>query len=322
MPSFAAGWLNKRRPLMERLIIDTDPGVDDAHAILMAFAHPNAKVEALTTVTGNVTVDKTTANALRLVEASGVDCPVYAGCRDALVADVPGAAEFHGQDGLGDSGLPFSTRKAQTEHAVNALVRMANAEPGQLTLVGIAPLTNIAMAIRLDPDLPRKFKRLVLMGGSINGQGNTTPSAEFNIYKDPEAAAVVFAAWPEITLVSWETTLSHAFSAEQLDTLWAAQTARGEFFRRISAKTVEFITTVLGQKMLVEPDFLAVAAAIESDVVTKAEKHAVTIELAGTHTRGMTAVDWFGMGGAEKKVNLVLEMNRARLWEMLQWIVK
>jgi purine nucleosidase len=223
---------------------------------------------------------------------------------------------------LGDSGLPFSTRKAQTEHAVNALVRMANAAPGQITLVGIAPLTNIAMAVRMDPDLPKKFKRLVLMGGSINGQGNTTPSAEFNIYKDPEAAAAVFAAWPELTLISWETTLAHAFTAEQIDILWAAQTPRAEFFRRISERSINFVSKILAQKMMVEPDFLAVAAAIEPDVITKAEKHAVAIELAGTHTRGMTAVDWFGMGGGEKKVNLALEMNRARLWEMLQWIVK
>jgi purine nucleosidase len=303
---------------MTRLVIDTDPGVDDAHAIMMALAHPEAQTEAITTVAGNVSLERTTANACTILDVLEQDVPVYAGCGRALVARAPDASYVHGKDGLGDSGYPRSRRRVADEHAVNALVRLASESPGELTLVAIGPLTNLALATRLDPTLPRKYRRLIVMGGSIRGMGNVTSVAEFNAYTDPEAAAIVFDAWPGLTLISWETTMAHGLTAEQVETLMAIDSPRAEFFRRITRRTIEFTHQALGRQGLLAPDGLAVAVALEPDIVRKAETHYVQVELAGHHTRGQTTVDWFDRTGHEPNVNLVLEMDARRLWELMQ----
>lgn len=307
---------------MIRLVIDTDPGVDDAHAIMAAFAHPEAHVEALTTVAGNVSLERTTANACTILDILEQGVPVYAGCGRPLVGDAVDAGYFHGKDGLGDSGYPPSPRQVADEHAVHALIRLANESPGELTLAAIGPLTNVALATRLDPTLPQKYERLVVMGGSIRGMGNVTTAAEFNFYADPEAAAVVFDAWPGLTLVSWETTLAHGLAAEQVEALLAVDSPRAEFFRRITQHSIGVLEQILGRKTLMEPDLLAVAAALEPDIVCQAETHYVRVELAGTHTRGHTTVDWFDRTGQEPNVELVLELNTERLWELLYAAVR
>ena len=306
---------------MTRLVIDTDPGVDDAHAIMMAFAHPEAQIEAITTVAGNVSLKRTTANACTILDVLERDVPVYAGCNRALVACTPDASHVHGEDGLGNSGYSPSKRQVADEHAVNALIRLANRSPGELTLVAIGPLTNLALATRLDPTLPQKYKRLVVMGGAIRGMGNATPTAEFNTHTDPEAAAIVFDAWPGLTLISWETTMAHGFTIEQIETLMAIDSPRAEFFRRISRGMIEFDYQFFGGQ-LPEADALAVAVALEPDIVRKAETHYIQVELAGQHTRGQTVVDWYGLTEQEPNVNLVLEVDMERFWELMQAAVR
>ena len=307
---------------MVRLIIDTDPGVDDAHAIMLAFAHPQARVEAITTVAGNVDVAKTTANACAILDALEIPpdrTPVFAGCDRALVGYRVYASEIHGADGLGNSGVPPSPRRVEAEHASLALIRLASAAPGDLTLVAIGPLTNIALATRLDPALPRKFHRLVVMGGAIRATGNMPyPSTEFNVHCDPEAAAIVFEAWPNLTLVSWETTMEHLLAPDQVDILMNAPTPRGRFFRRITEQTLRFVLAKLNRPGLFAPDPLAVAVAIEPDVVTLEETRAVAVELAGSHTRGQTTVDWFGLTGRTPHVRLVLQVDRDRFWTLMR----
>jgi purine nucleosidase len=307
---------------MIRLVIDTDPGVDDALAIMAAFAHPEALVEAITTVAGNVSLERTTANACTILDVLEQNVPVYAGCGRPLVGDAVDAGHFHGEDGLGDSGYPPSARQVAGEHAVNALIQLANEWPGELTLVAIGPLTNVALATRLDPALPQKYARLVVMGGSIRGVGNVTSAAEFNAYADPEAAAVVFNAWPGLTLVSWETTMAHGFSPDQVEVLLSVDSPRTEFFRRITLRSIGVLEQMLGYKALLSPDLLAVAVALEPDIVRKVETHYVQVELAGKHTRGHTTVDWLDRTGQEPNVNLVLEMDARRLWELLQAAVR
>src|SRR5919109_3338558 len=216
---------------MKRLIIDTDPGVDDAHAILMALAHPDVQVEAITTVNGNVDLALTTSNALKILDVAKKDVPVYRGCDRPLINRPKNADFVHGADGLGDCGIPASKKQIQTEHAADALVRLADDEPGEFTLVTIGPLTNLAVALSLDPDLPRKFKQLVIMGGAIYAKGNTeSVSAEFNIHTDPEAAHIVFSSWPMLTLLSWETTLAHVITRETLEQFFNLGTHRAKFF--------------------------------------------------------------------------------------------
>lgn len=304
---------------MKRLIIDTDPGVDDAHAILLALAHPDVKVEAITTVNGNVNLDLTTANALKILDAAGRDVPVYRGCDRPLITRLVHAAHVHGEDGLGDCNLPASKRPVQSEHAVHALVRLANENPGEITLVAIGPLTNLAVALSLDPDLPKKFKRLVVMGGAIYGKGNTeTVTSEFNIYTDPEAAHIVFSAWHMLTLLSWETTLGHVFTRADLDRFFNLGTPRAKFFHDTNQKILSYVQTRLGQDILFAPDGLALAAAVEPEIVTKAETRYVSVELHGAQTRGQTVVDWYGLTQKAPNTEIILEVDQQRFIQLME----
>jgi purine nucleosidase len=304
---------------MKRLIIDTDPGVDDAHAILLALAHPDVQVEAITTVNGNVNLDLTTSNALKILDAAGRDIPVYRGCDRPLISRLLHAAHVHGEDGLGDCNLPASKKSIQSEHAVHALVRMANENPGEFTLAAIGPLTNLAVALSIDPDLPMKFKQLVIMGGAVYGKGNTeTVTSEFNIHTDPEAAHMVFSAWPMLTLLSWETTLAHVFTRDVLDRFFNLGTPRAKFFHDTNQKILNFIKDRLDQDILFAPDGLALAAAVEPGIVTKSEKKYVTVELHGTHTRGQTVVDWYGSTRKAPNTEIILEVDQQRFIQLME----
>lgn len=304
---------------MIRLVIDTDPGVDDAHAIMLAAAHPQVRIEAVTTVAGNVTLDRTTANACKILDLLDSDAPIFAGSPHPLVFAPSHASHFHGEDGLGDSGYPPSARRVEPEHAVLALIRLARESPGELTLVAIGPLTNLAMAIRLDPELPSRFKQLVVMGGAIRAMGNTqSHSAEFNFYTDPEAAHIVLEAWPGLRLVSWETAVEHTVAQAEVERLMAIDTPRGEFFRRITAKVLTFTEQRLGGPQLFAPDGLAMAVAIEPDFVQRVEQHFTRIELAGAITRGQAVVDWYDQSGEQPNATLILDIDDGRFLELLR----
>lgn len=176
-----------------RIIIDCDPGHDDMAAILLAAWHPSIKLEAITTVCGNAPLTHTSNNALRIVDAFGLGVPVYAGAEAPLLHRYKFPAEFHGPSGLDSAGadLPQATSKLEAQHAVQAIIDRVEAAPGEITLVVIGPMTNIALALALRPSLAQKLKQIVFMGGSAT-EGNVTPAAEFNIWADAEAARMVF----------------------------------------------------------------------------------------------------------------------------------
>ena len=304
---------------MKRIIIDTDPGVDDAQAIMMACAYPGVKIEAIMTVAGNVGLHHTTANACTILDVLGQDIPIYAGCNSPLVLFSEDAANIHGSDGLGDVGFPPSSRQIESEHASIALVRMANQSPGEITLVTIGPLTNVAVALKLDPQLPQKIKRLLVMGGAIRSLGNTSNlSAEFNIFADPEAAVVVFEAWPEFDLVDWETTMAHGLPPQILEKFIEIESKKAKFFTAITAKIQAYLQNVLGRSTLYAADPLAMAVALEPSIVKKAEKHYVTVELNGRYTRGQTTVDWMDRSGRPANGNIILEVDIERYFELME----
>lgn len=303
---------------MERFVIDTDPGVDDAHAIMMAGAHPNVQIEALTVVAGNVGLPKTVANACLILDALDEDAPVFAGCETPLIPGAVDAAHVHGEDGLGDAGFEPSQRVVESEHAAAALVRMAQESPGELTLVAIGPLTNLAVALKLDPGLPARYKRLVIMGGAENGRGNTpTWTSEFNIYSDPEAAHIVFSNWPALTMVSWEATMANSVPMAMIAQWQAMETPRSKFFSRVFANTLDFIVRNLGRTSLPAADGLAMAVAIEPEIVQSAEKRYVTVELNGQHSRGQTVVDWMGRSGLTPNTTITGMVDPQRFRDLL-----
>lgn len=297
------------------LIIDTDPGVDDALALLMAHAH--AEVLALTIAAGNVGIGHTVRNALTLMDLIGADTPVHPGCATPLVrAPSEDAALVHGTDGFGDAGLAEPARAAEREPAAQALVRLAAAHPGA-TLVALGPLTNLALAVRLDPRLPARIGRLVVMGGAVNGHGNTlsTP-AEFNIGFDPEAAHVVFEAFPMLELVDWEASVRHAFDGETFDRWLEGGDARAGFYRRIGA-TSRAWNARRGRTGVIAADALAMAVALDPEAVTRAETHPVAIELEGALTRGATVVDWEGRLGRPANARIVFDVDQGRFEAMV-----
>jgi len=292
-----------------KLLIDTDPGVDDALAILMAHRH--ADVLGLSVAAGNVGLRHTVANALKLVDTIGAATPVFAGCATPLVRAAEDAAFVHGLDGFGDTAYVPSARRAEREHAAQAILRLSHEHAGQLVFVAMAPLTNLALALRLDPGLPQRVARLVIMGGAVTGRGNTSASAEFNVGFDPEAAHIVFSAWPRIELIDWELVTRHGIAFDVVERWLAADNPRAQFFAAISRKTRAW-TRTRGRPKLLVADALAIAVALQPDLVTRAEDHHIAIEIDGRLTRGATVVDWENRSGHAANTRIVLAVDQAR----------
>lgn len=293
------------------LLIDTDPGVDDALAIMLAHAH--ADVLALTIAAGNVGLAQTTANALKLLEVIGADTPVFPGCDKPLLRAPEADASFiHGRDGFGDIGYQPASRAAKNEHASLAMLRLTREHPGAITLVCIAPLTNLAVALKLDPSLPQRVARLVIMGGAVTGSGNyERVPVEFNVGFDSEAAAIVFATFPRFDLVDWEATTRHGIDHAQLKEWFAGGDKRARFFEAISAHARD-ANLARGRVGLMAADALAMAVALQPDIVTQSETRHVAIETEGRLTRGASVVDWNGFGGEPPNARIVMEVDRAR----------
>lgn len=298
------------------LLIDTDPGVDDALAILMAHAHTD--VAALTVAAGNVGLKHTVRNARTLVDLVGATTPVFAGCPAPLVrAPEEDAAFVHGEDGFGDVGFPEPKHTAEAEHAALALIRLTNERPGELTLVALGPLTNLALAVRLDPAFPQRVKRLVIMGGAVTGHGNTGKvPAEFNIGFDPEAAHVVFEAFEMFDLVDWEATVRHAFPDEVYEEWVANGDKRATFFHDVFATARRF-NAEHERTGFIAADALAMAVALDPAMVTRAETRHVAIELDGRLTRGATVVDWHKRLGGRPNARIVLDVDQARFGQLI-----
>lgn len=207
-----------------RIILDCDPGVDDAVAILLALAAPEAvRIEAITTVIGNVMLDRTTANALRIRDLAGrADIPVYAGCPRPIMAPIERRQSVHGGDGLGDIGLPAPMGEAEAEHAVDAIIRIVRDNPGQITLCPIGPMTNIALALIKAPDIAPLIPEIVFMGGSAFRPGNSTPAAEFNFMIDPHAAQIMLTAGIPLTMFGLDVTAQALITPYWMDKVEAA----------------------------------------------------------------------------------------------------
>ena len=298
------------------LLIDTDPGVDDALALLMAFHDPRHDVVGLTIAAGNVGLEHTVRNALKLCEIVGSDVPVYAGCEVPLLHPALDAAFVHGRDGFGDTGYVPSTRGAETEHAALAILRLSHEYAGRLLLVALGPLTNLALALKLDPTLPRRVARCVVMGGAVTAHGNMTPAAEFNIYFDPEAAHVVFEGFPRVEIADWEAVMAHGFPHAEFERWLQADSPRAHFYDAISRQTRAWATDRRGDHWH-SADALAMALALRPDGVLESVERPLLVELEGRHSRGMTVVDWRREGGRPDNATILLRYDQTRFEALL-----
>lgn len=298
------------------LLIDTDPGVDDALALLMAFNDPRHEVVGLTIAAGNVGLEHTVRNALKLCEVAGSDAPVFAGCATPLLHPALDAAFVHGRDGFGDTGYAPSTRTVEAEHAALAILRLSHEHAGSLLLVALGPLTNLALALKLDPTLPRRIARLVVMGGAVTAHGNMTPAAEFNIYFDPEAAQIVFEAFPMTEVADWEAVMAHGFPHARFEQWLQADSPRARFYDAISRQTRAWANQRRGDDWH-SADALAMALALEPAAVLETVERPLLVELAGRHTRGMTVVDWRREGGQPDNAAILMRYDRARFEALL-----
>jgi len=222
-----------------RIIIDTDPGVDDALAIFLALKSPEVKVEAITPVAGNVPLDLTLPNALRLLEIAGrSDIPVASGASRPLKRRLVTAAYVHGNNGLAGVEFPEPKTKPVAESAHQLIRRIVRQSPGEVSIIAIGPLTNLALAFRDDPQLPSQIRSVTIMGGSLSG-GNITPAAEFNSYVDPEAAQAVYRSGARITMIGLDVTRRAALSEEQIRMLESTGNPAGRAAGRIMRATLE-----------------------------------------------------------------------------------
>src|SRR5512134_457433 len=292
--------------MAKRIIIDTDPGVDDALAFLLALASPEIKLEALTTTQGNVTLEKATRNALSVLElAHASHVPVARGSLLPLVQPLRASADVHGESGIGNSKLPEPQTKTVPEHAVDYLIERVLAEPNEISIFPIGPLTNIAMAIRKEPRFASAVKELVIMGGAILEHGNSTPQAEFNIYVDPHAAHIVFHSGIPITLIPLDVTHKCLLQQTHLDRLMRIDSPISRFIRDAMEVYLE-ASFRLGYEGSSLHDPLTLATIIAPELLTLKEYY-VDVDISGGVGMGKTFADIFHV--IKKPANMKVAMD-------------
>ncbi|XP_078401293.1 inosine-uridine preferring nucleoside hydrolase-like [Cetorhinus maximus] len=294
------------------LLLDLDCGVDDAQAMMMALAAPNVQIMGITCTHGNTKIENVCKNVLRVLKVcQRTEIPVFRGAGTSLLGDELNADHYHGKDGLGDAPDPNAPgfEHIQAEHAVNAMIRIATEHAGQVSLVATGPLTNVALALKMDPTFPSKLKHLYIMGGNMESRGNVTMCSEFNFAADPEAAYIVLNHFAcPIYIATWEYCLRQALPWEFFKEWVNQDTEKACFMKKITSHTERFSKSKQASKeMYFGPGFLccdsfAVAAAIDESVVTEHIRYGVSVELQGSVTRGMMIVD---------TLNLLQKQNQA-----------
>lgn len=297
------------------LIIDSDPGHDDAIAILLALASPEVDLLGVTTVGGNSGLENTTRNALQVLEVAGrTDVPVAAGCDHPLVRPLRIADHVHGKSGMDGPQLDPPTTEAVDAHAVDFLAEAISASADPVTIAPIGPLTNIGLLIRHHPDVLDNVERIVLMGGAIE-LGNTTPAAEFNIWVDPEAAHIVFSSGLDVTMVGLDVTHQARLGRRHGERLRPMGKC-GEFVADLLEFFVLFHERVYGLDSSPIHDAVAVADVIWPELM-EADRFHVAVETASELTRGRTVVDRWRVTGEEPNARVGLAIDGDRFADLL-----
>lgn len=293
----------------KKIIIDCDPGIDDALALALAHGSDAVDLVGVTTVAGNVDLDRTTGNALRLADFYGIDAPIARGADRPLLRPQRIADHVHGATGLGAALLPDPAREPIAQHAVDFLIESLAAQPGEIGLVAVGPLTNIALALRKEPRIAEWVREFVVMGGSST-RGNVTPAAEFNVHADPEAAAVAFGA-------EWRAVMAGLDLTHQARVTAPVR----QRFAGLGRLEDELLTPCLDfyqqhteyREGPVIHDACAVAYAAAPDVFS-ATPAGVRVETSGEHTSGMTVVDF---AAAQPDADVLTTLDPDAFWDLL-----
>jgi purine nucleosidase len=298
-------------------ILDCDPGHDDMVAILLAAAHPSIDLLAITTVAGNGTLERTTHNARAVCGLAGIrDVPIAAGAAGPLVGTLRTAPHVHGESGLegaelgGAEDVPLAG-----EHAVDLMTRLLREAPEPVTLVPTGPLTNVALLLRTHPELAERVREIVLMGGSTAG-GNIQPLAEFNIHVDPEAADVVFSSGLPVTMCGLNVTHQALATEAVLERLGTLGTPLADTVVQLLGFFRDRYRDIWGLPAPPVHDPVAVARVIDPELVRCEEAH-VAVELHGTHTRGATVCDRFGVTGRTPNARVAVELDAPAFWDLV-----
>ncbi len=302
---------------MRRFLIDTDTASDDAIALVMAFRHPEIIVEALTVVAGNVGLHQAVQNALYTTELCGTDVAVHPGAHEPMMRSLQTAQYVHGEDGMGDCGLVLSGRSDAGGRGVDVIVDTILNSPGEITVVALGPLTNIAIAILRAPEIVDAVRRVVIMGGTgVNGPGNVTSMAEFNLWVDPEAAAIVVRSGMPVELVGWDISVASALvTVDRHDAIRALDTPFSEFATSISQTARRFALDagLPGDNL---PDPIAMAHAIDPSASEVARLH-VDVMVGDGPQRGVLEIDRLGFTGQEPNVDIVTHYPSDRFFALL-----
>lgn len=301
----------------KKIIIDCDPGYDDAVALLLAAGNPSVEVLAITTVAGNQTLEKVTRNALRIAKLAGLNVPIAAGAARPLLRDqTVVATNIHGESGLDGTTLPEAQYNVDARHAAELIIDIVMKEPAKtVTLVPIGPLTNIALAARLEPKIVERVKEVVLMGGGYH-IGNIKPMAEFNIENDPEAAHIVFEEkWP-IVMVGLDLTYQALATQDVKNTIASIDSDAGRFVTQVLARFSENYKKSKGFDAPPVHDACAVGYVIDPTVI-ETRKAPVHVECIGRYTAGMTVTDLRRTAPEDCHTSVAVKLERQRFWNLV-----
>lgn len=311
---------------MRRVIIDTDTAGDDTIAILTALHH--FKVEGVTITGGNVDFDQEVENALYTIQVFNPDyyVPVYKGYEGPIIGTEEGhvtVEDVHGSDGMGDSFFEKAKQRPEEKHAVDFIIETVKANPGEIELLAIAPLTNIAMAIKKDPSIIKDIPHLYIMGGINNSLGNITAAAEYNFYVDPEAAKIVLHSGIPITMVGWDMCTKYSVMRdEDHQEIEKLGTNLSQFFMDINRVVLRFNREVHKINGTTHPDTLLVAIAANEKLMTKSNMYYVDVETKGEITRGYNMVDINNRSGKKPNVRVCEAVDREGFKEALLAVLK
>ncbi len=303
---------------MDKFLIDTDTASDDAVALIMAHHWHDIKVEAITIVNGNVAVEQGTKNALYTLEVCNASTPVFVGCNKPMLREAVYADWFHGEDGMGNMHYPEPQNKPRTLHAVDVIIDTIKSHPNEITLVTLGPLTNIATALLRAPEIASLVKRCVIMGGAANTVGNVTPAAEYNIWVDPEAAKIVFHSGMAMEMVGWELSRHDAaLTPSEMEVITNIGTATARLAMDCNKTAVAASLKIQNAPGLTLADPVAMAIALEPDIITSQGKYFVDVETTGVITRGQTVVDELNVLNKYPNMQVIWSIDAQRWKEIL-----